>query len=58
MNYRAVTRHVIILLVTLCVGIGIARYAEASSCVTCHTNADIIKSLYHPPSISASEGEG
>ncbi len=31
---------------------------EATSCVTCHTNESIMKSLYRPPSIPAGEGEG
>jgi len=30
----------------------------ATSCVTCHTNESIMKSLYRPPAIPAVEGEG
>ncbi|MCX7982299.1 MAG: hypothetical protein N2572_05250 [Syntrophales bacterium] len=31
---------------------------DTSSCVSCHTNESIMKSLYRPPHIPAGEGEG
>ncbi len=33
-------------------------YANTSSCVNCHTNDSIMKSLHKPPAIQAGEGEG
>ena len=32
--------------------------AATNSCVTCHTNDMLMKSLYKPPSLPPSEGEG
>jgi hypothetical protein len=32
--------------------------AVKSSCLMCHTSDTIMKGLYKPPSMSASEGEG
>lgn len=32
--------------------------AAPSSCVTCHTNESLMKSLHKPPPMPASEGEG
>ena len=32
--------------------------AAKSSCLTCHTNGEIMKSLYKPPSMEGGEAEG
>jgi len=32
--------------------------AQVSSCVACHTNDQILKRLFVPPKVQASEGEG
>ncbi len=37
---------------------GLAVYAAESTCVTCHTDSETMKSLFVPPAMSASEGEG
>lgn len=31
---------------------------EMNSCPICHTNGDILKSLYQPPDMKNAEGEG
>ncbi len=33
-------------------------FAAASGCVSCHTNPELLKSLYKPPVIAAGAGEG
>ena len=37
---------------------GLALYAAESTCVTCHTDSETMKSLFVPPEMSTSEGEG
>ncbi len=37
---------------------GLALYAAQSSCIACHTDGEIMKSLFVPPAAGASEGEG
>lgn len=32
--------------------------ADKNSCLVCHTNEGILKSLYRPPEIKGGEGEG
>ncbi|MDD5008906.1 MAG: hypothetical protein PHU49_09830 [Syntrophorhabdaceae bacterium] len=36
----------------------IALSSEITTCVQCHTSDRILKSLYKPPKIDTSEGEG
>lgn len=45
-------------LVLAIVAFGHAAWAAESSCVRCHTSAETMKALYHPPAMPASEGEG
>lgn len=37
---------------------GMALHAAESSCVTCHTNSETMQSLFVPPVMGESEGEG
>ncbi len=37
---------------------GLAVYAAESTCVACHTDGEAMKSLFVPPVMIASEGEG
>jgi hypothetical protein len=38
--------------------LGLSAYAADSSCVKCHTDAATMKTLFVPPVLAASEGEG
>jgi len=38
--------------------LGTALSSEMSGCIKCHTDEQILKSLYKPPKIDSSEGEG
>ncbi len=35
-----------------------AGQPDESSCVKCHTNEQVLKSLHKPPKVEVSEGEG
>ncbi len=35
-----------------------SNQAQVSACVKCHTNDQILKTLFIPPKVQASEGEG
>ncbi|TXT43566.1 MAG: hypothetical protein FD137_1793 [Spirochaetes bacterium] len=37
---------------------GIQAFAASSSCVDCHGNADLMKTMVSPPVVNAEEGEG
>ena len=37
---------------------GLALYAGESTCIGCHTDSETMKSLFVPPEMGASEGEG
>jgi hypothetical protein len=35
-----------------------ANQLQKSTCINCHTNDAVLKSLFTPPKVEASEGEG
>jgi hypothetical protein len=37
---------------------GVQAFASSSSCVDCHGNADLMKTMVKPPVVNAEEGEG
>ncbi|MEW6548451.1 MAG: hypothetical protein AB1407_03230 [Spirochaetota bacterium] len=46
------------LLALLAVFGGTQAFASSSSCVDCHGNADLMKTMVPPPAASSGEGEG
>jgi len=49
----------ILLLVAWQTGNAAAAPAKKNTCLNCHTNGEILKSLYKPPAVTgAEEGEG
>ncbi|HAR96702.1 MAG TPA: hypothetical protein DCR97_12190 [Deltaproteobacteria bacterium] len=48
-----------VLIFFLCAGyLARALSSESPGCVKCHTDEQILKSLYTPPKLGPSEGEG
>jgi len=39
-------------------GLAFQAFAQQTSCATCHTDEKTLKTLFVPPELSASEGEG
>lgn len=47
----------VILLLVFAVAVSIT-FSKESTCVGCHTDETVLKSLFKPPKISLEEGEG
>lgn len=49
----------VVMLLAWQAGMAAAAPAKKNTCLNCHTNGEILKSLYKPPAVTgAEEGEG